>query len=220
MNYPSLKDEFVSLYKTKELTDCNNRFVKDGIINPALFAQQKIRVLFIAKEHNDLDPTTADETYTPDYSVWWNHHIHLQFSHRVSEWAYGIINDFPDYSGIEEGNKKHEALKSIAFINVKKVSGGAAADPILISKYIEYGRELLHRQIAEIAPTIIVCCFRDNWYVEHLFGFGPMKSTVDKLGVGIWNNINVVNFYHPSARKSKHGLYSQLKEVIALVKAQ
>jgi|GEM_PF-4546699 len=47
-----------------------------------------------------------------------------------------------------------------------------------------------------------------------------MKPIADKLGVGVWNNIKVVNFYHPSARKSKYGLYSQLKEVIAFANAQ
>lgn len=216
MNDSPLLTQFADLYKAKGLVDCENQFVEDGIINSDSYSKQAARILFIAKEHNDLNPDVSDEVYKPSYSKWWNHHVHLQFSHRIGEWAYGVLNDFPAYDKIEY-QQKHDALKSIAFINVKKTSGGAAANSDLINSYIVNSRELLHRQIDEISPTIIIGCFRYNWYVEQLFGFEMKDSTPNGFGFNTWKGIRVINFYHPSSRKNKFGLYTQLAEAVKYV---
>ncbi len=211
--------EFAKLYRTKGLVDNENRFVQDGIINPDLFFKQTIKILFIAKEHNDLNPNVSDDVYQPGYSGWWNQHVHLQFSHRIGEWAYGIINGFPDYSEINY-QRKHEALKSIAFINVKKTSGGASSKLNVIMEYISKSKELLQRQIGEIAPTIIICCFRYDKYVESLLDTQGMLLTPNGFGFTLWQGIPVINFYHPSSRISKFKLYKQLEEAVNCLMAK
>jgi hypothetical protein len=180
------------------------------------FQNQKARILFIAKEHNYLKNSDY-ETYGSSYQIWWNKHVKFRFSHRISEWAYGIMNNFPELDTIDD-SKKHEALKSIAFINVKKVSGGANADTGVIWNYIDESRDLLHQQIAEIDPTIIICCFRYDGYIKHIFGNPVENTTSNKFEFLVWNNIPVLNFYHPSGRGNKYWLYDQIREAVNSMK--
>jgi hypothetical protein len=201
--------ELEKLYKVKNLENCENKFIRDGIINLELFSKQQKKILFIAKEHNFL----ADQDYTGHengYIDWCNEHVHLQFAHRISEWAYGIQNNFPEYLGEISYETKHAALKSIAFMNVKKSSGGAKANADVIFKYIDESRELLLMQINAIAPTHIVCCFRYDEYPTRLFNIEMYRTSSNTFGYGRWNGVDIINFYHPSSRKNKRTLYLQL----------
>ena len=216
--------QFAELYREKGLTDSENQFVQDGIIDSDLFYKQATRILFIAKEHNALDKSynqsdaiIINDSYS--YPKWWNHRVYLQFSHRISEWAHGILSGFSVCEKINS-QQKHNALKSIAFTNVKKTMGGAVSNSDLINSYIVNSRELLHRQIAEISPTVIICCFRYNWYVERLFNLDMKQLTPNGFGFATWNNIDVINFYHPSSRKNKSWLYTQLAEAVKYVVAK
>ncbi|MFD2937863.1 hypothetical protein [Spirosoma flavum] len=203
-------DQFKTLYKDKKLSDYDKPFIKDGVNNPDLFAKQKTKVLFIAKEHNYIGDHD-DQTYAADYRVWSKQGIYLQFAHRLSEWAYGLMNNFPPYEQLTNKNK-HEALQSIAFINVKKASGNASANPEHICQYIIASQSLLHQQITTISPTLIVCCFRYDYYVEILFDIKMKRANSNAYSLGKWDNMDIINFYHPSARKNKKVLYQQLAE--------
>ncbi|MBO0934149.1 hypothetical protein [Fibrella aquatilis] len=206
-----LQAEFVDLYKKLGLVDYSNLFISDGIINDELCNKQKIKILFIAKEHNKLNREYEDN---PSYSDWWKQHVMYTFSHRISEWAYGISNNFPPYAEAQDADRKHEALKSIAFINVKKVCGGSSSNSAIIGEYIIKTRSLLLRQIQEIAPTIIICCFKYNWFVEALFGVENVNTASNDWGFYTWKGINIVNYFHPSSRKSKLALYDGLREAV------
>lgn len=211
-------EEFKELYRAKELPDWQKVFIKDGVIHPAAFAGQRHRVLFIAKEHNYLGGK-EDTNYKADYREWWKEHIHLLFSHRISEWAYGLLNDFS--TGLETLSyaEKHSALQSIAFINVKKSSGGATANKQTILAYISESRELLHRQIQGIAPTLIISCFRHDYYTEHLFA-NNMKRVSAAYSLGSWNGIPVITYYHPSSRKNKKQLYTDLARAFEQIQSE
>lgn len=199
-------------YLKSELLDKNNHFIRDGIINRDLFAAQSKRVLFVAKEHNLIQKGEYAEKPNDGYSEWWNKHVHLQFSHRISEWAYGILNDFPAFSPSLDRDIKHDFLRSIAFINVKKSGGSFTAKPQVIWDYIDQTRDLLLEQIGDINPTHIVTCFRYDVFTEKLFGVKLQSSGSKTFGFGIWRNSQVLNFYHPSARKGKQFLYEQLAD--------
>lgn len=217
MNTDSVLIDLKEIYKQKNLPDFANEFVQDGIIDPALFAAEDKRILFIAKEHNLLqEKHYINSTYS--YSDWWNMHVHLQFSHRIVEWAYGIQKGFPLLSDQQLSyEEKHIALRSIAFINVKKTAGTANANSGVILEYINQTRDLLHRQIREIAPTHIVTCFRYDHYPQQLFEIEMQRTTANTFSYGYWDDISVVNFYHPSSRKSKKFLYEQLSQAFGCV---
>lgn len=202
--------EFQALYKAKNLPDCERQFVKDGIIDPVLYGSQTKRVLFIAKEHNLREQHNYENNYA-DYREWIKSVMYLQFAHRLGEWAYGILNNFPENIDQVSHDDRHTALKSVAFINVKKASGTATANPHVIGHYIVESRDLLHRQISEISPTIIVCCFRYDGYINHLFDQTLVRAESNAYSIGQWNGIDIINFWHPSSRKSKRFLYEQLR---------
>ncbi|GAB3890082.1 hypothetical protein [Spirosoma agri] len=217
METESLFVKFKELYKERSLHDCQNKFIRDGIIDPIFFSSQQTKILFIAKEHNHLG-NPIENPDEDDYRKWWNYHVHLQFSHRISEWAYGILNGFPE--GIEQlrYDQKHLALRSIAFINVKKASGNSKADSNVICHYISESRNLLHQQIEMISPTLIICCLRQDYYIESLF---QLKMNTVETGIfsyGNWEGVPVINFYHPSSRKKKLFLYQQLQEAVNHIK--
>lgn len=214
MDTESIFTQFQELYRAKKLPDCENQFVKDGIINPVLYASQPERILFIAKEHNRREQHDYENNYA-DYREWIKDVMYLQFAHRLGDWSYGILNKFPDNMDQVSHDERHTALKSVAFINVKKASGTATANPHHIGQYIVESRDLLHRQIQQINPTLIVCCFRYDGYINHLFDQALVRAKSNAYSVGKWNGIKVINFWHPSSRKSKQFLYEQLKEAVA-----
>ncbi|SOD88235.1 hypothetical protein [Spirosoma fluviale] len=205
--------ELEILYKkSTSLADYNNGIIRDGIIDPIRFNKQTTKILFIAKEHNRLNDTYE----SGEYAEWWNgvDSVRYGFSHRISEWAYGILHNFPTYESITYVDK-NEALQSIAFINLKKTWGSASADPIVLSNYVALSKTLLQQQIQAISPTIILSCLRYDYLPKQLFDFANMKTTPHGFQYGVWDNKLVINFYHPSARKNKSVLYSQLKEVVS-----
>lgn len=211
INTEELFNQFEVLYKTNNLPDCHNSFIEDGINNTDLFEQQKIKILFIAKEHNYTGQQNDEAYKEAAYRVWSKQGVYLQFAHRLSEWAYGLLNGFPPYEQLTYEDK-HKALQSIAFINVKKASGNSSANPKHICQYIIKSQFLLHQQIEDIVPTLIVCCFRYDHYVELLFGNKMVRTGSSAYSIGTWKGIDVINFYHPSARKNKKLLYEQLEE--------
>ncbi|WP_157579278.1 hypothetical protein [Spirosoma montaniterrae] len=214
-------DELKELYCKNPLVDCMNNIIYDGIISEHNYNKQERKILFIAKEHNRLN----DSYDSGSYQNWWapenkaDNNIRYTFSHRLSEWSYGLLNDFPDYSLIQPTDKQN-ALKAIAFINVKKTYGGASSNPDVLKNYIQTSQTLLQKQIREIAPNIIVTCFRYDDLTKELFGFDSMLPIPNSsFSYQKWNETLVINFYHPSARKKKCSLYSQLKEIVEIAKS-
>jgi hypothetical protein len=210
MNDELIFDSFSKLYEVETgLPDYSGVFIKDGIVNKSLYNSSREKILFIAKEHN-LHSDYNKETYAADYRTWWEDHVHLGFSVRISEWAHGIENGFiTPYETITK-SQREIALKSIAFINVKKTAGKASANSKTISGYIGRSQSLLQHQISEIAPTLIVCCFRYDNYPEQLFDIIMNKSESGTFSYGKWNGIVIINFFHPSCRKNKKWLYEEL----------
>jgi hypothetical protein len=147
-------DTFRDLYKCHtNLADCSGVFIKDGIINIESFKNSRERTLFISKEHN-LHKKYGPNNYAADYRIWWAEHVHLAFSVRISEWAFGIESRFSVPLDAINNFQRKKALQSIAFLNVKKTAGRATADSKTISGYIDVSQKLLQRQIIEIDPTL------------------------------------------------------------------
>ena len=213
MNDDLIFDSFKKLYESQTtFADYNGVFIKDGIVNKTLFGKPGEKILFIAKEHNlPKDYEKKKETYAADYRIWWEHYLNSRFSIRISEWAHGIKNNFEtNFDDIDDVLHRQAALRSIAFINVKKTAGRANANATTIWRYIGASRTLLLQQISEIAPTLIVCGFRYDNYPDQLFGPSMKKSESGTFSTGTWAGIDIINFFHPSCRKDPKWLYEEL----------
>ena len=121
-----------------------DNFVKDGIINEALFESASQKILFITKEPND------PKHEGTDFREWWKKEVFYGFSYRIAEWAYGILNRFPPYDKIWTNNDASIALKSIqsiAFMNVKKSGGGGSSKEREINDYIKRDKKFIYNEI-------------------------------------------------------------------------
>lgn len=197
-------------------------FIRDGIIDEDSWnAPGNRKILFIAKEANSMGEDHS--TWNPedrDFRNWWKRPIKYAFSYRVAEWAYGLMNDFPQFDNIYDNENWSEfyskTLRSIAFMDVKKTAGSGRADNGIILKHIHDDLSFIHEQIEIIKPQLIVSSLVDYDLVNALFGTGE-KIEMKKSGylrcVFSWKGIRVIDFYHPSGQSSPAASYSLLQNI-------
>lgn len=182
-------------------------FVNDGILNHEKYELAKPKLCFLCKEANYKGKN--------DISImeWYNDGGFGHFSNRISQWAAGIHHDFPP---IEDLNQEQlmEALHRSAVVNIKKTGGGGKADDGNIMQHAIQYRELLHEQLSEIAPHIIVMGLSVPSVRNAAFPELKWKSSGYYCDVAIWKNIKLIDFYHPSSRNAPSASYSLLQNII------
>ncbi len=211
--------------KSEKLTDLFDRwksefypnevFYKDGITNEEYFDKANKKILFITKEPNAINhEKNEDRSFVTE----WNTTMPTYpFSHRIAEWSYGILNEFPIYSDAAKNAMKNDVLKKIALMNLKKSGGtGTSAeqdftDLIKDQKHIEY----IHKQIEIIDPEIIIFGLA-TWHHLVKKSFPEIvwsDSNSYHIQTGTFRKARVINFYHPSARNVPAASYSLLQNV-------
>lgn len=184
-------------------------FKKDGIINEAYFKDP--RILFICKEPND--PSLSEG----DYRVWWNDEMSYAFSRRIGEWAYGIMHNFPKWNSYTD-NDSHHALKSIAFMNVKKTGGARTTNHTEIKEYIQRDYDFIREEIAIINPSIIVCSLGLSEITR--MALPVITDWVDtgyEVAYSKSGSRIVVDFYHPSILAPGVMSYVLLEKVFGIL---
>jgi hypothetical protein len=189
------------------------KFTRDGIVNENQFQEQKLKLLFIAKEPNqtNVSPTEKQEDYRVELNQVEMHKDYSKvYSYRIAEWAHGLLNDFPPFEELFSEAKFNreryrEILQKIAFMNVKKTGGTGASNPEELHKAIVQDHKFLMAEIKIIDPDLIV------------LGLGLSKemrsSLFPKLSESDWadsghagikvarlDKMKIIDFYHPSVR--------------------
>lgn len=190
-------------------------FVKDGIINEKKWDNIEPKILFIAKEPNhDFNPQEGD------FRIDWNNKKLFPFSYRIAEWAWGIINNFPIFEKFYHNSdwleNYSEALQNISFMNVKKSGGGGIANHTEIYTAIEKTKSFILKEIEIIQPQIIVASLVNIDLINSLFNVKQeqwVKSGYVRC-VFKWENIKIIDFYHPSSRIAPAASYSLLQNII------
>lgn len=185
----------------------------DGILDFKKYSDAKFKILWILKEPY----ADFDEKGNPNNGGW---HIRdgLIRLKKYSDFTdgkktfkpmiyttWGILNDFCQYEDmkdVEDEPTMIDALKSIAYINVKKLPGRTTSNPSEIENAYAQHHEILHKQISEYNPDIIICG-------------GTLYHFMNRLGIKREELINLgsVNYiikekkiyieaYHPAQRKS------------------
>lgn len=186
-------------------------FFEDGIINEDLWQANKPgkKVLFIAKEPNAKD-RKGGGSFVEEWDV--ETPPTYNFAHRLSEWAYGIMNDFPPYEQIEN---KLSYLRQIAFMNVKKSGGGGFTDNKEMYRIVKPQCPFIIREVNIIEADIIVACLSfAEGLLEDIFGKVQFISSGYNVKIGRYNNSRIINFYHPSSRNVPVAMYSLLQNVV------
>ena len=191
-----------------EFPEYRGRFVSDGIINEALYDKQPIRLLFIAKEPNDPGQNGGD------FREWWAEEVKYSFSHRICEWAFGLINNFPPLNEIPYDNKiRVQILNSISFMNLKKIGGGAGADHDVIKQVVSREKHLLSKEIDIIAPHIVIGGLGNSRLWHSLFPGIKLEGTGFDIKVAKYNSYKIIDYYHPSYRVPRAMSYCLLGRV-------
>ena len=117
-------------WKDQKPAEEAERMCLDGIVCEERYDNTNPKILFIAKE-----PNMGPEEPGFDFREWWGDgEVKYAFSLRLCEWAYGIWNGFPpleQYDAlVDSSNIQSDTIRSIAFMNLKKVGGGAQQMPV------------------------------------------------------------------------------------------
>lgn len=182
-------------------------FVADGIIDEQLFNQASKKILFITKEPNNPKQVAGD------FREWWQQRLEGGFSLRIAEWAHGLLNDFPVFDNINE-EQRQQAIRSIAFMNLKKVGGGGTAVGSSIIEHVRNYRHYLLQEIDIIQPDIIITGISGKPLREELFGKLDWKASGYGIEIVQFKQAKVIDFYHPSSRNAPAAAYCLLERVV------
>jgi hypothetical protein len=177
---------------------------KDGIVDPSLFAAATPKILFVLREVNDWPGGHLKELLSagPKYQMWYS----------VATWSAGLLGNFPPFAAVDKLEVLSKSLRSIAVVNLKKLSGGSRSDLQQINLFAHSDSELLRRQISQIAPQIIIACgtfdplvwlldldINPNQYAKRIHLVRPAGTTV-------------INWRHP-ARANRRETYRELSTI-------
>lgn len=90
-------DDLFKKWENK-IDDYNGKFVSDGIIYEEEYDKVNKKILFITKEPND--PFRKEKwDFREICKV--KAEFKNNFTYRIAEWSYGILNDFPPYDNLD-----------------------------------------------------------------------------------------------------------------------
>ena len=207
-------DKLFDLWE-KEIIEYNGFFKRDGIFDETIFAEQKKNgkaTLFLAIEGND----PSQKMYVKDdYRTWWIDKIKDKSQKRIGSWSFGVLKNFPQYEDACNDTNTLLGLKSVSFINIKKSGGSSKPDIKAIYGLTQNTKQFLKDEISIIDPDIIIGGLKKVPHVwEILFGieFKDWIYTENNLRITSWEGVKIIDFYHPSHRKSPREVYYRLQK--------
>ena len=181
-------------------------FNHDGVISKENWDSSGKRVLFVLKETNKARQnvvTAINRAIDVKKSGWWRG----QVLRRVGRWAYGIQN----YDGVVPPFKdaklnEKNAIKNIAYINIRKTSGSATTNKKAFDTHASEFATFVRRQVELIKPDVVVLCGTYSQVKRYIF---PEIKKVSER-VHVHEGVVFINAFHPAARKKSAILYHQV----------
>lgn len=181
-------------------------FNHDGVISKENWDSSRKKVLFVLKETNKAKQnvvTAINRAIEAKSNGWWRGKV----LRRVGRWAYGIQS----YDGVVPPLKdaklnEKNAIKSIAYINIRKTSGRATTNQKMFDAHASEFSHFVRRQIELINPDIVVLCGTYNQVKRYIFP--EIKKISDRIH--IYEGVVFINAFHPAARKKSAMLYHQV----------
>lgn len=184
-------------------------FSDDGILIEEEWEEAKPKIAFLLKESNDDFTSIRGSAHGPrgtSNSFWRNLRI----------WRYVLRCHTLDVEADFEKAlvEKEKPLSDVAYINLKKnAQGFSKSNNTDIQSYVLRDWELLSEQISNINPDIIVCCGTLQYLKKLDLDLEYLGGRLYKL-----NDKLLVDFFHPSCRKSFQGMFDELKHDLATIK--
>lgn len=212
-------------------------FIMDGVIDPDKYANAKIKILFLNREPNDsgadgwLNRDLRNQIINGERIFLNNHNIvpnlfgtFLVIHQLCNESASSLdveqfcelineqINSTPNHSG--------EFMLSTAYMNLKKIGGGAKTQDAILVEDLATGWNIIKKQILYLNPTIIVSGnirkyldandprIQFTWAKDYPGFLYDDKSIPALHGMIIdGKEYPILDLYHPSS-PSEHDYYS------------
>lgn len=158
MNAKEYNKKSYELFNEWEKDDHCEHFIRDGIVNANEWFEQKTKICFLLKEaytneeHFCLN-NWLNEDETCVKNTW----------KTVSLWVDGIFKtdetNIPVYaeSNALDRKARHDLIKKIAAVNIKKSDGKKRSDWYNLAEYADRDKEKLKKQLEIINPDVIVC---------------------------------------------------------------
>ncbi len=186
-------------------------FTLDGVFDEETYNKQEVKILYILKEANwkecnfvlNLKEWLLSEKSSTYWKTWNN----------IARWTQALQIGGDYISAISKKDKTYW-LRKIAFLELKKVPGGASSSDDEIAEYAKNDSEFLKCQIMIYNPDIIICCGRGNGknadlLYEYVFDDVEKSKWSQKPAANKYNyffaiingkEIPVVSFVHPQMR--------------------
>jgi hypothetical protein len=192
--------EWYEFYQSKGINIAE--FSRDGIIDEARFEKAKKRILFILRETNKFPGK--------DLRAFLREEVRWQLWHTVGRWAYGVLNDFPDYSECDKYESICEGVHQVAIMNLKKITGGGWSDLDVINETAHRDKEFIKKEVDIINPQVIVAC--GTW--SHLVWLFDLENLPmeDKPPFSYTKNRLYLSTRHP-VRANNRETYDELKKL-------
>ena len=182
-------------------------YVSDGILNPELYQKARLKILWLlreawnkeaidwVREEGVYKQTTSSPTLQPM--------AYVTFSVLA-----GNYDLWEKMGWLRENHHMSETLRSVAYINVKKVPGETISDLGVIKSYFEKGQNILKAQLAECKPDVVIGC---KPYMEDIFRWdgsrSPPKEHEIIRYVADRGKPLLIEAPHPSQRKIRRQVY-------------
>lgn len=188
-----------------------NKPVRDGIVNFQTYIAAPYRVLWILKEPNDekdgggwdIRKFLSNGKFK-GYKKW-----KRTFSLPLRV-MYGIFHGFPQWESLPSVDKiETHTLESIAYINLKKLPGGAHANGAMVANAYKQSKGLILEQIRVFKPHIVICCGMTMWLLRPDLGIPNEEVNKDSEYAHYTkrNSIVFIDTYHPAQISIKHRVH-------------
>jgi hypothetical protein len=202
--------ELLPMYEAMGVT--KSAMALDGYYQAGSYPTEHLKILFVLKEPHEQEGVDMRDQLKKGAEKMWL---------ALARWAAGILGRFPPYREVDTTLVKNAALKRVAVINLKKVAGGKRSDPEVIHAYAHAHRVVLRRQIAILAPHLIIACGTTGplrWLLDLDLDPSPTDGT---FVASSYDGCVVVPWRHPAMGAGQNlydKLASRMRPILAKVR--
>lgn len=189
-------------------------FAFDGIVSLEHWASAPRKVLFVLRETNDFpgSDVRAAIRRSAEKRTGWRRRFVLR---RVGRWAHGLLNYNGEAPPLAEAiAAQFTAPLSVAYMNLKKTTGGAAINAGEMEDWVKTYAEHIRLQIAAIEPDLVVLGGTYRLLRKHVY---PNLFRVAHRA-HVAHGLPFINASHPAARLSNQHLYAQVVDTFRQAK--
>ncbi len=187
-----------------EIKENNNTAIIDGIVDVDKYLKSPKKILWILKEVNSsndpgdwsLTDTISNLKTKTGISKRWAHTFN-----PIVYTTYGILKNklWDDIEYTYDNPNIIDCLKSIAYINIKKISGNSVANNNKLLEHYHKYKEIVLDQINYINPDIMI--FGNTfWIMKEDLGLNKYELNTEKAHIHIYKNKSkiLIDAYHPN----------------------